>query len=154
MEILNQVKELELRAGKYDSLKECFENEIPKINKMISEVENKLSDIKLVLKNINPLLALENAPRTKRTSIKPILERIYNDMMINDEDVSTEDIEVKYNAGGSKGWISSKLRRLPGVHTRNEGRRIVFYYFKGTGNKDKVEIDKDTTIPKKFSHMG
>lgn len=160
MEILNQIKELELRAGKYeagkyDSLKECFEEEIPKINKLITEVESKLSDIKIVLKNINPILSLENGSKGKRTSVKPIIERIYKEMMENDEQFYVEDLISKFGVTeNNKGWIVIKLKEMPGVQIRQDGRKIVLYYFKGSSDKTKVELGDGTSISKKFSKMG
>lgn len=181
-EVVNQMKELEVKASKYDDLKEMLDETIAKINEKFNEIQDLISEI-------SPLIAMRRKYRKKDTTgfgnvVISYVEKLYNYLVDTGEEKTIPDMARHLNmdehclSGGTGSKIKIALTKMHGIKFRidaNDRRRHLYSY---DNSVKKLEIDIPTHIrdvvkkkkvgeievenseelkdvlPKKFSHMG
>lgn len=149
-EISKKIKELEIKASKFDSFQEEFRPLLNEIFELTEQIQNKLQQI-------NPMFKVKSYSKPYiKGSMQDRAKQLYNELKESDTlQITNEDISNKFNISktGSAYQVSLLLRKMEGIQTRNEGRTIYLYYFKPKISKDEVEISDEVKIPKKISFM-
>lgn len=167
-EISKKIKELELKAERYDEIKANLDVKIEEINKHIEVIKD-------IIKYLNPSISMrESATRNKRTGfINKIAEEIVKFIKESDDTFIFRDLWKQFNitSGGNQFNIIKILSSTPGVRVEltpgfNRKKQV-----RWVGERVKVEgtltekvksdvtgegyIDEEgtTKIPKKFSYM-
>ncbi len=180
-EFLNQMKELELKAKKYDDIKENLDATLGLINEKFSEIQE-------LFTRLSPVMIVKGKKRgSYGGKVLDYIEKCYKYLIDNpNKEFSSREIldAVGLNnvLGGSEYNVKLALLKLPGITRRVSPdsmiKQILKYsgkqelpenlpeFIKETIKKDKVggvpdvaEIDDDTgellkSVPKKVSHMG
>ena len=148
-ELSKRIKELESKAAKADMFEEEFKPIIVKLFELTEQMQN-------LLQQLNPMFKVKSFSKPKIKGItNERAEQLYNELKNSDEQFTVDDIANKFNVAKTGGayQISLLLRKMEGIQTRNEGRKIYFYYFKPKIGKDESEISPDFKIPTKISYM-
>lgn len=148
-ELSKHIKELELKASKFDDFEENFKPILNDIFILTEEIQKKLQEI-------NPLFKVKFSSKTirrKRGRREERVNLLYNELRVNDNlQITISDIEKKFDLSNTAATtISVELRKMQGIQTRLEGRQLFFYYYKPKIDKDNTEISPEIKVPTKFS---
>ena len=146
-EISKKIKELELKASKFDDFEENFKPLLNEIFELTEQIQNKLQEI-------NPLFKVKSYSKPRLTGHQQErIEQLYNELKANDSmQITISDISTRFNIAESTAHkYTVDLRVMDGIQTRNDGRKIYFYYHKPKISKDEVELSEGTKIPQKFT---
>ena len=180
-EIANEMKELEIKAGKYDDIKEDMDKTLGLINEKFSEIQE-------LFTRLSPAMIVKGKKRgSYGGKTLDYIEKCYKHIIEHPDEEFTarkllDDVGLGNVYGGSEQVVRSGLVKLPGMSKRQDPnrstRQLIKYsgklkhpenmpeFIKETvkGNKvggvpDAELIDDDTeellkSVPNKVSHMG
>ena len=145
-EITKQMKELEIKAEKYENLKGFINDKLPKIHE-------KLKEIHVILNEVNPVLSISKGTigtTFKKGQRMERVNEIYKDMIENETEYTREDIERKYDINkGSAYSIFLILGKMKGISTRFDSKIKILFYYKSSRNQEELK----KIMPKEFSYM-
>ena len=173
VEIARQMKELQVKAEKYDNIKVFIEDKSTLINQKIDE-------IKSILNEINPSIIFKDKKHyeSRREGLVPkVIVEVVNYLRENKVEISSTEIKGKWNitSGGTTQKILTVLKENKNIKVRldpNYKKRCLFSYnfekidFKGTITEkvkqepekrvDIIEENKELlkSMPKKYSYIG
>mgnify|MGYP001605316304 CR=1 FL=1 len=148
-EISKKIKELELKASKFDDFESNFKPVLNEIFELTEKIQYKLQEI-------NPMFKVKSYSKPRVIgAIDNRLEQLYTELKNSDTlQITIDDISKKFNmAKSSSHKLSVLLRKMDGIQTRHEGKIIYFYYHKPKISKDEVELSDNVKIPTKVSFM-
>ncbi len=155
-EVANQMKELEIKASKYDDLKES-------IDKIMEQVNNKLFEINVLLSEISPMLSIKRHYNTsgKRTgwgaAIAGYIEKIYKYLIDNkNQEFGFKELKVATGleslTGGSESKVKEGLSLIPDIHVKNDPNFLKRRTYSYTGKKTELDFDFKKFFVEKIKH--
>ena len=148
-EMLKKMQELELKASKFDDLKEIFDTQIKKIFELTQQIQKEIKDI-------NPTFEVKvYKERRSYGDRDQRANQLYNLLKEDDSmQITLSDIESKFDLSSGAAQVPSiHLRKMNGIMTRLDGKKLYIYYHKPKIGKDETEISPETKIPTKVSFM-